>query len=446
MKLCYTYIKFSFIRIIGYIVKEKYQSEIQNQYCSSYDKRKICSYDIEYIDSETKPLIHQSSRFWYFLGGEASIIINGNEYLIKPNSFVAILPWDTTIIKNVVKPLHFIKIIYNDEIITNVRYNYNVSQKFIKIIDPIIKNPVVYLSDDEAKKIISIMDTIKSEVGTESLYDIPEERMLSDIYVSNKLIELLINFDRYSTKLPLELMNGNPVEIDDRSSVFKYIYSHVSTNISLGILSDIFYMSESSISKYIKEVTGLTFSELVNEIRISKTIDLLTFTDMSISDIAEIVGFSDASHLIKIFTPRINLSPNQYRDIYKAKEHIFREKDKSITFELIQYINDHYMENINITDVMKKFNISFTDVNITLMYMVEKNFDELLHYLRINKACELLLSSEDTIIDIAIQVGYNNVKTFNRNFTRLKNITPNDFRKNVNLQFGSESKMVEEDD
>ena len=26
-------------------------TEIQDQYCSSYDKRKLCSFDIEYIDS-----------------------------------------------------------------------------------------------------------------------------------------------------------------------------------------------------------------------------------------------------------------------------------------------------------------------------------------------------------------------------------------------------------
>ena len=135
----------------------------------------------------------------------------------------------------------------------------------------------------------------------------------------------------------------------------------------------------------------------------------------------------------------MNLSPAHYRDIYKAKEHIFKEKDRSVGFEIISYINNHYTEDLSISDIVEKFKVSYIDVNRLLLYLVEKNFDDLLHYLRINRACELLLSTEDPIIDIAATVGYNNIKTFTRNFIRLKNMTPSYFRKNIHLQFGSES-------
>ena len=167
--------------------------------------------------------------------------------------------------------------------------------------------------------------------------------------------------------------------------------------------------------------------------RITKTVDLLTYTDMSLNDVAELVGFSDASHLIKVFTSRMNLSPSQYRDIYKAKDHIFKEKDRSLSFEILNYINNNYTEDIKITDLIDKFNINYVDVNRSLLYLVEMNFDELLHYLRINKSCELLLTSDDAIIDIAASVGYNNIKTYTRNFIRLKNMTPGYFRKNISL-------------
>ena len=212
----------------------------------------------------------------------------------------------------------------------------------------------------------------------------------------------------------------------------------MSHNLTLGKLSEVFYMSESAISKYIQDITAYSFSDLVNEMRITKTIDLLTYTDMSLNDISDFVGFSDASHLIKVFTPRMNLSPSQYRDIYKAKDHIFKEKDKSVSFEILSYINDHFTEDIKIYDVVEKFNVSYVDVNRSLLYLVEKNFDDMLHYLRINKACELLLTTDDALIDIAAQVGYNNVKTLTRNFLRLKNMSPGYFRKNVSLQKDNE--------
>lgn len=45
-------------------------------------------------------------------------------------------------------------------------------------------------------------------------------------------------------------------------------------------------MSESSISKYVMDVTGLTFSDLVNEMRIVKMMDLLMYTDMTLNELA----------------------------------------------------------------------------------------------------------------------------------------------------------------
>ena len=46
----------------------------------------------------------------------------------------------------------------------------------------------------------------------------------------------------------------------------------------------------------------------------------------------------------------------------------------------------------------------------------------------------MLLETQDSLVDIAVDVGYNTVKTFNRNFVRLRGVTPGEFRKNYHLQ------------
>ena len=76
---------------------------VQDQFCSSYDKRKLCSYDIEFIDRPTRPLLHQTSRFLFIEKGNGNIKINGMNYKIIPNTFIAILPWETTEIDVVMK-------------------------------------------------------------------------------------------------------------------------------------------------------------------------------------------------------------------------------------------------------------------------------------------------------------------------------------------------------
>ena len=80
-------------------------------------------------------------------------------------------------------------------------------------------------------------------------------------------------------------------------------------------------------------------------------------------------------------------------------------------------------------------------MNRLLLYYSEKNFETLLHHTRIYKACDLLASTNLLVIDVAVEVGYSNVKTFNMNFFKFKQMTPSEFRSRITIQSadGSES-------
>ena len=417
---------------------------VQDQFCSSYDKRKLCSYDIEFIDRPTRPLLHQTSRFLFIEKGCGNIKINGIDYKIIPNTFIAILPWETTEINIVDESLQFVKIIYNSDFISqSMKSTYNTSNDLLSILTPIGNYPVIYCTDDEAKIIKGILNEIKNETGVESIYDVLEEKELSKIYVTNKLCELLIHFKRFITKKDCRQEDGRSIELDDRNAIFRYMYSHLNEKQTLTKISAMFYMSESAISKYITDVTGFSFRDLLNEMRIVKAMDLLTYTDMTLNEIADLCGFTDASHISKVFNDRVGTTPKVYQNIYRNTHDIFGEREKSVSFEIITYIYENYMEDLRIQNVANKFKISIIELNRILLFQLEKNFEELLHFLRINKACEMLLKSDAAITDIGVMVGYNTVKTFNRNFVKLKGMTPGTFRKTILFQNGSESILVE---
>ena len=417
---------------------------VQDQFCSSYDKRKLCSYDIEFIDRPTRPLLHQTSRFLFIEKGSGNIKINGVDYKIIPNTFIAILPWETTEINVVDESLQFVKIIYNSDFISqSMKSTYNTSNDLLSILTPIGNYPVIYCTEDEAKIIKGILNEIKNETGVESIYDVLEEKELSKIYVTNKLCELLIHFKRFITKKDCRQEDGHSIELDDRNAIFRYMYSHLNEKQTLTKISAMFYMSESAISKYITDVTGFSFRDLLNEMRIVKAMDLLTYTDMTLNEIADLCGFTDASHISKVFNDRVGTTPKVYQNIYRNTHDIFGEREKSVSFEIITYIYENYMEDLRIQDVANKFKISIIELNRILLFQLEKNFEELLHFLRINKACEMLLKSDAAITDIGVMVGYNTVKTFNRNFVKLKGMTPGTFRKTILFQNGSESILVE---
>lgn len=62
------------------------------------------------------------------------------------------------------------------------------------------------------------------------------------------------------------------------------------------------------------------------------------------------------------------------------------------------------------------------------------NFNDYLNYIRVNRASELLLETDKSILTIALEVGYNTEKTLSRNFLRFRSMTPGNFRRSVELQ------------
>ena len=55
-------------------------------------------------------------------------------------------------------------------------------------------------------------------------------------------------------------------------------------------------------------------------------------------------------------------------------------------------------------------------------------FVQYVNRLRINLACQLLMSGELSITDICYQVGFNNLSNFNRQFLLLKEMSPSRWR------------------
>ena len=68
------------------------------------------------------------------------------------------------------------------------------------------------------------------------------------------------------------------------------------------------------ISKFLKEVTGKTFQELILEKRLEKAKDFLKNTDYSIAEVIREVGYENTTHFYKIFKEKFQMSPKEFRD------------------------------------------------------------------------------------------------------------------------------------
>ena len=71
-------------------------------------------------------------------------------------------------------------------------------------------------------------------------------------------------------------------------------------------------LSRSAFFKKLKSLTGFAPVDLVKEIRLNKSVELMKNSDMSISEIAFAVGFRDAGYFGKCFRKKYNQTPREY--------------------------------------------------------------------------------------------------------------------------------------
>lgn len=101
--------------------------------------------------------------------------------------------------------------------------------------------------------------------------------------------------------------------------------------------------------------------------------------------------------------------------------------------ELIKKVNDYLMKNYfdnNLSQdiIASKFSISVSYLSRLFKDQMGLNFLDYLQNLRLEKAKELLLKSDESIATVALKVGYNSFRTFSRVFKRYEKITPTEYR------------------
>lgn len=101
--------------------------------------------------------------------------------------------------------------------------------------------------------------------------------------------------------------------------IIDFIQNHLQDPmLTLDTISDHLGLSSSYIRHVFKEVYEITLADYVLQERIDKVKKLLTTTDHSIAEIAEMAGFQTKSHFYNIFKKSEGVTPVQYRNSEKA--------------------------------------------------------------------------------------------------------------------------------
>ena len=94
-----------------------------------------------------------------------------------------------------------------------------------------------------------------------------------------------------------------------------------------------------------------------------------------------------------------------------------------------KYIDEHSGEELSLTRVAKAVKISANHFSEKFKQVTGINFVDYVARTRFEKACNLLLTSNQRISEIAFAVGFQSLSQFNRVFKKLSGKSPTDCRR-----------------
>lgn len=129
-------------------------------------------------------------------------------------------------------------------------------------------------------------------------------------YTENKLYPMINTVSSKNSHV-----NINPLI----HQAMRYIAQNYSRNITVKMVADSLFVSESHLMHLFKDSINKTFNECLTDYRILVAKQLLLSGKLKVYEVAELVGYKDSKYFSQIFKKKVGLSPNQFIEIEVMK-------------------------------------------------------------------------------------------------------------------------------
>lgn len=284
------------------------------QYLYEYSDNLNSPYEVFLYDTNTMPFPvrshwHYFMEILYMVDGTGMVECDGNSYILEegdlilfhPESIHAIYTATNRSLKFWAMKFDVNKLYTENSYVPKLRLILNSANKKQKAQNYFKAAEIKYLN--------------VAELFEECRNELEEKSYGYDIIVNNRVCYLLMQIIRLwrDQGLNTDMVTEHFTEADSIHAITAYIDAHAGEPIKVEDLADMCNMSYSYFAKNFKQYYGRSCKEYIEFIRVSKVEDLLLFTDFDLSYISQETGFSDSSHLIKIFRKWKGLTPKQYK-------------------------------------------------------------------------------------------------------------------------------------
>ena len=180
-------------------------------------------------------------------------------------------------------------------------------------------------------------------------------------------------------------------------------------------------------------LSGLELLQAIPEVSPeSKVVIISGYAEFSYAQ--EAVQHHAYDYLLKPIKPeelsRVMTAIINERDGVTDEERMPVVSDRMID-NVLSEIREHYMEDISLTSLSAKYNISMGHLSKLIKEQLSVNFSDYIASLRIQRAKELLRDDSLSIQEISEIVGYNDYFYFTKVFKKVEGISPSKYRKSI---------------
>ncbi len=251
---------------------------------------------------------HSGYEIYYQCDGERNYFIKDKFYNIKKGSLVLINKMDihcTSSVENMGYERYVVN--FNEDFISDL-----IKSTDLELLDCFGKNMhIIELEPKEQEFIEAHLSVMCSEYNS--------KKTSYKVYLKTALLQLLIFINRHADHL-IDAQIGNITASNKTiSKIIGYVNNNYADGISLNSISEKFFISPYYFSRTFKKITGFSFVDYLNNVRIKEAQKLLVQTDLGIEEVSRTVGFNSATHFGRIFKKITDITPLAYKKANKKR-------------------------------------------------------------------------------------------------------------------------------
>lgn len=281
----------------------------------------------EYVQQEADSYVHynlnpiQENPFPYpfrgnntglmmILEGRLKLQINFETFDVGPDNLILFSPKSVIHILEVIIPVRTIGMVFTDE----YALKHISTFKDINVLRFLSSTemPVLSLSQHKRSTVFSLLETIyvlNSQNDEENYY-----RKEKTFHYFNLLgLEVTEEYRAQIEKVGMKTSKKR----ETVHEFLNFLSVHVDRERTVQFYADKLFITPGHLSKLLKEVSGYTAREVIEEGVVLEARNLLMDTSLSLAQIAYKLNFSDQSFFGKFFKKKMKITPKTFRDKFK---------------------------------------------------------------------------------------------------------------------------------